>query len=73
VTIVDQVPGGRSARTVRLSNIPDRENDNLFSLAAGVRYAPTDVFMVFANILAPLNTAGLRASVVPTIGASLRF
>jgi hypothetical protein len=73
VTINDQVPGGKSSRIVRLSNIPDRENDNLFSLSAGVRFAPTDILMVFANILAPLNTAGLRASVVPTIGVSVRF
>lgn len=73
VTITDLVPGGKSTRTVRLSNIPDRENDNIFSLAAGVRFAPTDALIVFVNILAPLNTAGLRASVMPTVGASIRL
>ena len=73
VTITDLVPGGQSTRTVRLSNIPDRSDDNLFSLAAGIRFAPTDALMVFANILAPLNTAGLRSSITPTIGASIRL
>jgi hypothetical protein len=73
VTISDLVPGGQSTRSIRLSNIPDRNDDNLFSLAAGIRFAPTDILMVFANVLAPLNTAGLRASITPTIGASLRL
>jgi hypothetical protein len=82
VTIIDRIdsvrdnPGsGRvanvaSVRNVNLSNIPDLTNDDQFSIAAGFRYSPFESSMFFFNVLVPLNTRGLRASVAPTIGFS---
>jgi hypothetical protein len=71
VTIADLAPGAASTRTVRLSNIPDRSNDNTVSLSAGLRFAPSSALNVFGNIFVPLNEGGLRATVAPTLGFSL--
>ena len=74
VTIVEAGNnGGQSTHTVRLSNIPDRDNDNLYNLSVGLKYSPTESFLVLANMLVPLNQAGLRASIAPTVGFSLNF
>ncbi len=73
VTIVESGTTGQVQRQVRLSNIPDASNDNLYNLSAGFKFAPSQEFLVLANILVPLNQAGLRASVAPTIGMSLNF
>jgi hypothetical protein len=82
VTIIDRIdsvrnypnsgrlPNVAAVRNVSLSNIPDLTNDDQFSLAAGFRYSPFESSMFFFNILVPLNTRGLRASVAPTIGFS---
>jgi len=85
VTIVDMIdsvrnnpasghiPGVQSVRTIDLSNIPDLSNDNAYSLAAGFRYAPSEAIMLFANVLIPLNSRGLRAYIAPTLGLSASF
>jgi hypothetical protein len=65
-----RLPNVAAVRNVSLSNIPDLTNDDQFSLAAGFRYSPFESSMFFFNILVPLNTRGLRASVAPTIGFS---
>jgi hypothetical protein len=65
--------GGQVTRTVNLSNIPDAQNDNLYNLSVGVKYSPWQSFLILANILVPLNQAGLRATVAPTVGLSLNF
>ncbi len=65
-----RVPNVQAIRNVSLSNIPDANNDDAFSIAAGFRYAPSETIMLFADILIPLNTKGLRAPVAPTIGFS---
>jgi hypothetical protein len=82
VTIIDRIdsvrnspssgrlPNVAAVRNVSLSNIPDLTNDDQFSIAAGFRYSPFESSMFFLNILVPLNTRGLRASVAPTIGFS---
>ena len=81
-TIIDRIentrdnPGGglvpdiSSVRVVKLSNIPDRNNDNAYSAAIGFRYAPSDDVVIFANVLVPLNDGGLRAQMAPTVGVS---
>ena len=65
------VAGARAVRTLRLSNIPDSNNDNLYNLSAGFRYAPSASVMFLANVLVPLNSGGLRAPVAPTLGFSV--
>ena len=77
-TIVDQVVQGgtvigQNLRQVPLSNIPDRNNDDTYSLSTGFKYAPSDHSIILANILVPLSDGGLRASVIPTVGFSLDF
>lgn len=64
---------GQVMRSVRLSNIPDSENDNLYNLSAGIKYSPWQSFLILANIIVPLNQAGLRAAVAPTLGLSLNY
>ncbi|MEW6511020.1 MAG: hypothetical protein AB1428_08695 [Bacteroidota bacterium] len=73
VTITDRVPGGLSVRNVPLSNIPDRTNDNALTASIGLRLSPSDRFMIFGNVLVPLNDGGLRAMVTPTLGLSFYF
>jgi hypothetical protein len=74
VTIVEAGNnGGQVTRTVLLSNIPESENDNLYNLSVGMKYSPWQGFIVLANMLVPLNQAGLRASVAPTSGMSMDF
>lgn len=63
-------PGSSSERLIPLSNIPDSNGDNLYNASLGFRFAPSERFMLFANILVPLNNAGLRATLAPTIGLS---
>ena len=75
-SVRDNASSGRlsnvqSVRNVNLSNIPDLNNDDAFSLASGFRYSPSEAVMLFADILVPLNTRGLRASIAPTIGFSV--
>jgi hypothetical protein len=65
--------GGQITRTIPLSNIPDSDNDNLYDLSVGFKYSPSEEFLVLLNMLVPLNQAGLRASVAPTVGMSLSF
>jgi hypothetical protein len=69
-SISGHLPNVESVRNVSLSNIPDFNNDDAFSLAAGFRYSPSEAVMLFANILVPLNSKGLRSYVAPTIGLS---
>jgi hypothetical protein len=65
--------GGQIIRTIPLSNIPDSDNDNLYNLSVGFKYSPSQEFLVLLNMLVPLNQAGLRASIAPTVGMSLSF
>jgi len=74
VTIVEAGNNsGQVARTVRLSNIPDSDNDNLYNVSVGMKYSPWQGALFLANMLVPLNQAGLRASVAPTLGVSVDF
>jgi len=73
-TIVDVAgPTSKSVRVVSLSNIPDRSNDNLYNVSAGIRYSPSAQVLILANILVPLNDGGLRAPVAPTFGVSVNL
>ncbi|TDI79684.1 MAG: hypothetical protein E2O79_10095 [Caldithrix sp.] len=69
-TIVDQPESGQgqAVREIDLSNIPERDNDNVFNVSFGFRYAPSASVILLGNILVPLNNGGLRSTVVPTIG-----
>ena len=74
IEIVDQPgDGSRSIRRIDLSNIPERENDNTFDLALGVRIAATEQFSLLSSILVPLNQGGLKSTVTATVGVSIFF
>ena len=68
--IVDQPESGEgeARREIDLSNIPERDNDNVYNASFGFRYAPSANVILLGNILVPLNDGGLRSAVVPTIG-----
>ncbi len=66
-------PGQFTDVTVPLSNIPDRNNDNLYNLSVGFRFAPSTSVLFLANILVPLNDGGLRAPIAPTVGFSMNL
>jgi hypothetical protein len=65
--------GGQSIKSIELSNVPDRENDNLYDLSAGFKFSPSEGFLVLLNMLVPLNNGGLRSPVATTIGISMNF
>lgn len=69
-TIVDRPESGQgqAVREIDLSNIPERDNDNVLNASFGFRYAPSASVILLGNILVPLNNGGLRSTVVPTIG-----
>ncbi len=74
IEIVDQPgDGSRSIRHIDLSNIPERENDNTFDLALGVRIAATEQFSLLSSMLVPLNHGGLKSTVTATVGMSVFF
>ncbi|MCB1052450.1 MAG: transporter [Acidobacteria bacterium] len=73
VTIEDHVAGGALSREIDLSNIPERSDDNTYSGALGFRYGPSDRFNLLANIIVPLNDAGLRSNVAATVGFSYAY
>jgi len=51
----------------------DIKRNDVFDLALGGRVAIGDRAMIIANFLIPLNQDGLRAEVIPTIGAEINF
>ncbi len=77
VTIVDRIKNdageeiGQNERHVDLSNIPERDNDNIFNAAFGLRYAPSERIILLGNILVPLNDGGLRSNVAGTVGLAI--
>ncbi|HUI64492.1 MAG TPA: hypothetical protein VL126_06610 [Bacteroidota bacterium] len=71
VLIVNRpITGSMTEQFIPLSNIPDSNGDNLYNASMGFRFAPSEKFMLFANILVPLNSAGLRTTLAPTVGLS---
>lgn len=73
IEIVEERNGGRVAREVELSNVPDGGADQTLSLSVGARFAFSERLQVLGNVLVPLNNGGLRSNVVPTVGAALTF
>ena len=72
--IVDQPGDGSSnIRIIDLSNIPERDNDDTFDLALGVRIAATEQFSLLSSMLVPLNQGGLKSTVTATVGMSVFF
>ena len=56
---------------VPLSNVEDREHDNTLHFSAGGRIAFTESVQALVNIIVPLSSGGLYATVVPTAGLSV--
>lgn len=71
--IVDQPESGegQARREIDLSNIPERDNDNVYDASFGFRYAPSANVILLGNILVPLNNGGLRSRVAPTVGLTI--
>lgn len=71
--IYDRIAGVVQSRQIDLSNIPNRENDNMLNTSFGFRCAPSEKIAFLGNVLIPLNDGGLRSSFVPTVGFSINF
>jgi hypothetical protein len=52
---------------------PTKSSFNIENAAVGAKLRVTDKFVIFGNALIKLNEGGLRANVVPLVGASLSF
>ncbi len=73
VKIVDRLATGTRERNLKLSNIPDRNNDNTLNAALGIRVAASERLLFLGNVLVPINDAGLRSTFVTTIGLTSSF
>ena len=71
--IVDRVGAGAVARDVDLSNVREDETDNPVRASIGLRYKPSDQWVLLANVLVPLNDDGLTSDFTPTVGVMYRF
>jgi len=49
------------------------ERNDIYDASVGFRYVFADRGVIAANVLVPLNSAGLRADAIPTIEAELTF
>lgn len=54
-------------RTVRVTNIPDR-NDDILDGSLGFKFRTGGGLIIITNVLVPLNDGGLRSGVIPTLG-----
>jgi hypothetical protein len=59
--------------SVSLTNIPNYSKDNIFDAAFGFKMNLKNSLLIIANVFVPLNDAGLRAGIVPTIGMEFSF
>ena len=60
-------------KSVSLTNIPNYSRDNIIDAAFGFKMNLKQSLLIIANVFVPLNDAGLRASVIPTIGMEFSF
>jgi hypothetical protein len=65
--------GGRVTREIDRSNIPGSRRDNIYNAALALKYASSGNLVLVGNLLIPLNDAGLRSGIVPTIGFAFNF
>lgn len=61
------------SRTISSTNVPNTGNDNISNASFGVKYHPSEKFLLIANFLLPTNDNGLRSEFVPTIGFEYSF
>jgi len=64
---------GQIERTIDLSNIPERKNDNTLDVAMGFRYAPSELLLLLGNIIVPVDDGGLRSNIATTFGFALNL
>ena len=62
-----------SSRVVDLSNVPEDDKDNEFDISVGIHWSPSERYSFLANIIVPLNDAGLRSQIAPTFGINVYF
>jgi hypothetical protein len=73
-TVIANTPlGGQIIREIDRSNIPDADNDNAYNMAFGFKYSSSQSLLLIGNLLIPLNDAGLRSGIVPTVGLAFNF
>ncbi len=73
ITIVENLGSLQRKKVVDLTNVPQRNNDNTLNAAIGLRFAPSERFLLLGNILVPMNDGGLRSSVASTFGLTITF
>ncbi len=67
--VYNEYPG--TPRNVPLSNVEDRDHDNMMNLSAGTRVAFSPEVQALVNVIVPLSSGGLYASWVPTAGLTI--
>jgi hypothetical protein len=55
------------------SNVPNYSSDNIIDAAFGFKMNLKESLLIMGNIFVPLNDAGLRADVIPTLGLEFSF
>lgn len=73
VTIKRTVGSTVYTNSISLTNMPNYLHDNTVDAAFGVKLFLKESLLVMGNLFVPLNTSGLRADVVPTIGMEFSF
>ena len=74
-----QVPGDPGYCTSPAANVsqpaltPTKGSFNITSASLGAKVRVSDKFVFFGNVLIKLDDGGLRARVVPLVGASFSF
>jgi hypothetical protein len=73
ITVAGSPYGTAQERSISLTNIPDFESDHIVNAGFGLKYSPKESIMIVGNVFVPLNDAGLRADVIPTVGFEFTF
>jgi hypothetical protein len=63
----NQAPGAFLTNTLRIAG------DDILTASVGVKVNPWKDVLLLGNVLIPLNSTGLRADVIPTIGVEISF
>ncbi len=58
---------------ISLTNIPAYSHDNLIDAAFGFKFNPKSSLLIMGNVFVPLNSGGLRADFIPTLGIEFNF
>ena len=56
------------SQVISLTNIPEYAHDNQIDASFGFKLNPKEALLIMGNVIVPLNTGGMRADIIPTLG-----